>query len=100
MGIATGGVVPAGADAVVPIEHVTDEGESVDVPHPVAPLANVRPRGGDVAAGEIVAEAGTVVSAPRLAALAAAGVATVRCARRPRAAIVATGTDSVPKVST
>jgi molybdopterin molybdotransferase len=36
MGIATGGVVPEGADAVVPIEHVTDEGDTVVVPQPVA----------------------------------------------------------------
>ena len=93
MGIATGGVVPDGADAVVPIEHVTDEGEMVDVPSPVALGANVRPRGGDVVAGAVVLEAGTVLSPSRLAALAAAGVASVPCARRPRAAIVATGTE-------
>ena len=93
MGIATGGVVPDGADAVVPIEVVTDEGEVVEVPGVVAPGANVRPRGGDVVAGAAVVGAGTVLSPPRLAALAAAGVATVRCARRPRVAVVTTGTE-------
>ena len=93
MGIATGGVVPEGADAVVPIEHVTDEGESVAVPTAVARGANVRPRGGDVREGGTVLEAGSSLSPPRLAALAAAGVATVRCAGRPRVAVVATGTE-------
>ena len=59
MGIATGGVVPEGADAVVPIEHVTDEGDTVVVPQPVATGDNVRPRGGDVVEGEPVLAAGT-----------------------------------------
>jgi molybdopterin molybdotransferase len=93
MGIATGGVVPEGADAVVPIEHVTDEGETVVVPNTVAPGQNVRPRGGDVVAGGTVLQAGTVLSPSRLAALAAAGVATPLVTRRPRVAIVATGTE-------
>ena len=51
MTIATGGVVPDGADAVVPIEHVTVDGDVVRVEAPVALGANVRERGGDVAAG-------------------------------------------------
>jgi len=93
MGIATGGVVPEGADAVVPIELVTDEGGTVVVPQAVPEGDNVRPRGGDVAAGASVLAAGTVLTPSRLAALSAAGVATPVCARRPRVAIVATGTE-------
>jgi molybdopterin molybdotransferase len=93
MGIATGGVVPDGADSVVPIERVTDEGSEVVVPAPVPPGANVRPRGGDVRAGEQVLPAGTVLSPSRLAALAAAGVAQPLCARRPRVVVLATGTE-------
>jgi molybdopterin molybdotransferase len=93
MGIATGGVVPEGADAVVPIEHVGDEGDRVVVPAAVPAGANVRPRGGDVRAGERVLAAGTLLSPSRLAALAAAGVASPVCARRPRVSIVTTGTE-------
>ena len=92
MTIATGGVVPEGADAVVPIEVVTDEGDAVDVPA-VEPGAHVRPRGGDLAEGDAVVEAGTVLRAAELAALAAAGVADVVCARRPRTALVTTGSE-------
>src|SRR3989442_9890264 len=57
MGIATGGVVPEGADAVVPIEAtVGHEDNVVEVLDAVAPGAHVRPCGGDVAAGaEVVA---------------------------------------------
>jgi molybdopterin molybdotransferase len=96
MGIATGGVVPDGADAVVPIELVTDEGASVVVPRAVPAGANIRPRGGDVRAGEPVLAAGTVLTPSRLAALASAGVARPVCARRPRVAIVTTGTELRP----
>jgi molybdopterin molybdotransferase len=93
MGIATGAVVPEDADAVVPIEEVADHGATVVVPTRVPAGANVRPRGGDVRAGEPVLPPGTVLSPSRLAALAAAGVAEPRCARRPRVAIVTTGTE-------
>jgi molybdopterin molybdotransferase len=91
--IATGGVVPEGADAVVPIEHVTVAGDIVRVEAPVPVGANVRVRGGDVAAGERVLARGTRLSASRIAALASAGVAEPRCARRPTVAIVTTGTE-------
>ncbi len=93
MGIATGGVVPAGADAVVPIERVTEDGGTLVVPDAAPPGSNVRPRGGDVRAGEQVVPAGVVLTPSRLAALAAAGVAAPSCARRPRVSIVTTGTE-------
>jgi molybdopterin molybdotransferase len=93
MGIATGGVVPAGADAVVPIEYVVERGNEVEIGSGVARGDNVRPRGGDIHAGEVVAEAGSVLTPARLGALAAAGIAEVRCTRRPRAAVVPTGTE-------
>jgi molybdopterin molybdotransferase len=93
MAISTGGVVPDGADAVVPIERVRDDGESVVVPERLAEGSHVRPRGGDVRAGETVLSAGLSLSPSRLAALASAGVSRVRCTRRPRAAIVTTGTE-------
>jgi molybdopterin molybdotransferase len=91
--IATGGVVPAGADAVVPIEYVVKLGNEVEISEPAKRGANVRPRGGDVRAGAAVVAAGTALGAAQVGALAAAGVATVVCARRPRAAVVTTGTE-------
>jgi molybdopterin molybdotransferase len=93
MGIATGGVVPDGADAVVPIEYVVDNDNEIEVERSVETGAHVRPRGGDIRAGEVVAEAGTTLTPARLGALAAAGIAEVLCARRPRAAVVPTGTE-------
>jgi molybdopterin molybdotransferase len=91
-GIATGGTVPEGADAVVPVEVVDDRGDVVVVPV-AAGGQHVRPRGGDVHAGDVVVGAGTRVGAVHIGALAAAGVASVVCSRRPRVAIVATGSE-------
>src|SRR5215468_5072227 len=87
MGIATGGVVPAGADAVIPVEYVVEHDNEIEVQSPAEAGAHVRPRGGDIRAGEIVAEAGTSLTPARVGALAAAGIAEVRCARRPRASV-------------
>ena len=96
MAIATGGVVPEGADAVVPIEYVVEHDNKVEIPEPVPASANVRPRGGDLRAGELVVRTGTRLGPAHIGALAAAGVAEVRCARRPRAAVVVTGTEVRP----
>jgi molybdopterin molybdotransferase len=93
MSISTGGVAPDGADAVVPIEHVVVDGDSITVGHAVVEGDNIRPRGGDVGAGDVVVPAGTRLRAAHVGALAAAGVARVICTRRPRAAILATGTE-------
>jgi molybdopterin molybdotransferase len=93
MAIATGGVVPEGADAVIPIEYVVEHDNSLEIADPVPAGANVRPRGGDVRAGETVAAAGVLLGPAQLGALAAAGIAEVACGAQPRAALLATGTE-------
>jgi molybdopterin molybdotransferase len=93
MGISTGAVVPDGADSVVPIEAVVEIDNSVEFPDPVEEGANVRPVGGDVRAGEVVLAVGTVLSPAHLGAAAAVGVAEVTCSRRPRVAVLSTGTE-------
>jgi molybdopterin molybdotransferase len=90
--ISTGAVVPEGADAVVPVERTTRAGADVDV-EAVAEGENKRARGGDVRAGETVVAAGTRLGPPQAGALAAVGAAEVRCARRPRAVVLATGSE-------
>jgi molybdopterin molybdotransferase len=91
--IATGGVVPDGADAVVPVEYVVEHDNSVEIGAAVDVGANVRPRGGDVHAGDAVLPAGAKLGPAQVGALAAAGVAAVTCARRPCAAVLTTGTE-------
>lgn len=93
MAIATGGTVPEGADAVVPIEVVEESDGRLSVSSPVMPGAHVRERGGDVRAGETVLEPGVVLGPSQVGALAAAGVAEVRCAKRPRVGILVTGSE-------
>jgi molybdopterin molybdotransferase len=92
MAIATGGVVPSGADAVIPVESVVQHDNSIEIPK-VEPGLHVRPRGGDLASGDVVVGAGAVLRAAELGALAAAGLGDVVCAKRPRAAVVSTGTE-------
>jgi molybdopterin molybdotransferase len=96
MAIATGGVVPAGADAVVPVEYVVDHDNDVEISSAAQSEQFVRPRGGDVARGAVVVGPGARLEPARLGALAAAGVAEVACARRPRAAYLTTGTELRP----
>ena len=93
LAIATGGVVPDGADAVVPIEYVVQYDNKVEIGDGVEEGANVRPRGGDVRRGDTVVASGTQLGAPQLGALAACGLTEAVCARRPRAAVLATGTE-------
>jgi molybdopterin molybdotransferase len=93
MAIATGGAVPEGADAVVPLEVVDEEGGRLSLGAPVEVGRNVRARGGDVRAGETVLEPGVVLRAGQVGALAAAGVGEVRCAKRPRVGILVTGSE-------
>src|SRR6266542_4486840 len=79
MGIATGGVVPAGADAVIPFEYVVEHDNTIGVGDAVRVGANVRARGGDVRAGEEVVPAGARIGAAQVGALAAAGAAELSC---------------------
>ena len=93
MGIATGGAVPAGADAVIPLEYVVERDNYIEVGEPVERGANIRPAGGDLHQGDVVVGAGARLGGAQVAALAAAGVAEVRVAQRPSAAVLATGSE-------
>jgi molybdopterin molybdotransferase len=95
-GIATGGVVPEGADAVVPVEHVVESDGHVEIARRPDAGAHIRPRGGDIRAGELVVDAGTRLGPALIGALAAAGVGEARCCRRPRVAVLATGSELRP----
>jgi molybdopterin molybdotransferase/putative molybdopterin biosynthesis protein len=93
--IATGGMLPRGADAIVMVEH-TDTHEAggevvVEVHRPVAPGANVAAAGGDIARGETVLRAGQALTSREIGSLAAIGVSEVSVWRKPRVAILSTG---------
>jgi molybdopterin molybdotransferase len=94
--IATGGAIPAGADAVIPIEDVIASDGTIAVIHPVHAGHHIFPAGEDARAGDELAARGMLVDAPLLALLAAAGITALRVYRRPRIAVVTTGNELVP----
>lgn len=103
----TGDPLPEWADAVVPIENVepigrTEAGrapEAVRLRAPLTPWSHVRPMGEDMVATELVLPAGHTLRPVDLGALAGSGHGTVRVWRRPRVAIIPTGSELVPSGS-
>ncbi|MCX7895243.1 MAG: molybdopterin molybdotransferase MoeA [Thermoanaerobaculum sp.] len=95
--IFTGGVLPAGADAVVPQEEVQLQEGQVDFPAHLAPGANIRQAGEVFAAGSTLLRAGTLLTPARVALLAAAGVRQVSVHAKPRVAVLATGSELVSR---
>lgn len=95
--IATGGMLPAGADAVVMVEYTEPVDErTVGVTRPVAPGENTVRRGDDIRAGEVLFAAGHRLRPQDVGLLAAAGVSRVPVLRRPRVGIITTGDEIVP----
>jgi putative molybdopterin biosynthesis protein len=94
--IATGGPLPRGADAVVMVEHSEPAGEgAVDIRRAAVPGQFVSYAGSDIARGEVLLRAGTVIGSREIGMLAASGVARVSVVRRPRVAIISTGDELV-----
>ena len=94
--IATGAMLPRGADAVVMIEHtITTIDDGLLVQRPVAPGSNVTFAGTDVARGELVLRKGTRLSSRETGVLAAIGRDRVDVIRRPRVAILSTGDEII-----
>ncbi|WP_461656194.1 molybdopterin biosynthesis protein [Methylorubrum aminovorans] len=95
--IATGGVIPRGADAVVMVEQTefVEDALAVDVTNPVRPGQFVGYAGADMAFGETVLRKGTVVTAREIGMLAACGLSEIAVVRRPRVAVLSTGDELV-----
>ncbi len=93
--IMTGAPLPAGADAVVMVEHAVAMGSRVRIPQPAEPGQNINPRGCEAAAGEPLLRAGKRLDYTDIALLAAVGQARVRVYRKPVAAIIPTGDEVV-----
>ncbi len=93
--IATGGMLPRGADAVIMVEHTETTGEGIACRNSVAPGQNVSFAGTDIAKGETVLRRGQVLTSREIGVLAAIGLAEVEVYRRPRVAIVSTGNEII-----
>ena len=94
--IATGGPVPRGADAVVMVEHTQPAGAgTIDVRRAASPGQFVSYAGSDIARGEALLRAGTLIGSREIGMLAACGIAEVTVARKPRIAVISTGDELV-----
>jgi molybdopterin molybdotransferase len=89
--IMTGAPVPAGADAIVPVEQATERDGQVEITAPPRAGAHLRASGHDVAAGEEICLEDAVLTPAAIGLLAAVGVGQATVRRRPRVAILSTG---------
>jgi molybdopterin molybdotransferase len=94
--IMTGAAVPAGADAVLPVEQASEEAGRLRVTEPVPPGRHVGRRGEDVAPGREVLPAGRRLRPQDLALLRAIGVNEVSVVRRPAVEVIITGDELLP----
>jgi putative molybdopterin biosynthesis protein len=99
----TGDALPAWANAVIPIENVQPVGApggeapaSIEIRASVTPWSHVRPMGEDMVATELVLPANHALRPVDLGAIAGCGHTTVEVRRRPRVAVIPTGTELVP----
>jgi putative molybdopterin biosynthesis protein len=94
--IATGAVIPRGADAVVMVEHTEPDADGIRLLHSVAPGDNITFAGSDIGTGDIVIRRGTRFTARETGVVAAVGVDQVEAIARPRVAVISTGDEIVP----
>jgi putative molybdopterin biosynthesis protein len=94
--IATGGVIPRGADAVVMVEHTIPRNGGIEVLRSVAPGNAISFAGTDIASGETVLQRRTLLTSRETGVLAAIGYDRVPVFRRPRVAILSTGDEIIP----
>jgi molybdopterin molybdotransferase len=91
--IFTGAPIPNGADAVIMQEDVDRRGETIVVREGVESGENIRVRGGDLCEGQRIASRGDVLSPANLAVIGSQGIAQLSVFRRPRVAVIATGSE-------
>lgn len=94
--VPTGGMLPDGADVVVPVEQATDEGDAVTIQAALGAGRHVIDRGGDVRRGEPLLADGRRLRPPDIGALMGLGITRVRVFALPRVAILSTGDEVVP----
>jgi molybdopterin molybdotransferase len=91
--IMTGALLPAGADAIVPVEWTDAGQDAVRISQAAAPGNAVRRAGGDAMPGDLLLPAGTRLGPAQIGVLAAAGHGTVLARRRPRVTVISTGSE-------
>jgi molybdenum cofactor synthesis domain-containing protein len=93
--IMTGAPVPRGADAVQQVELTKESDSAVEILEPVALGRSIVPRASEINSGQIVLRAGERMNAAMIATLASFGYSQVKVGKRPRVAVMATGSELV-----
>lgn len=93
--IATGGMLPRGADAILMVEHAEERDGRVYVRRAVTPGSGIAFAGTDIASGEMVLRAGTVLTSRETGVLAALGEEYVNVSRQPLVTIISTGNEII-----
>jgi molybdopterin molybdotransferase len=93
--ISTGGMLPAGADAAVMVEHTDFAGGLCLVYKPVAPGENITKKGEDISAGETALKKGTLIRPSQIGVLAALGITEIEVYKKPVIAVISTGDEIV-----
>ncbi|MEW6126752.1 MAG: gephyrin-like molybdotransferase Glp [Acidobacteriota bacterium] len=93
--IFTGAPVPAGATAVQKVEVTESDALTVTIKEPVKPGQFITPRASEINAGETITRAGRRIDAAEMAVLASFGYPQVKVFRRPRVAVLSTGSELV-----
>jgi molybdopterin molybdotransferase len=93
--ISTGAMVPDGADAVVRVEDTASRGAEVEVRAAVARGRNIRRAAEDIAAGERVIAAGTMIGPAELGVIASTARPVVSCSRRPSVSVLVSGDELI-----
>ncbi len=95
--IATGGMLPEGADSVVMVEHTDAEFEDFClIFKSVSPFENVTKKGDDIKENQVVFEKGRTITSREVGVLAALGIGEVSTVKKPRVGIISTGDEIVP----
>lgn len=94
--IMTGAAVPPGADAVVMIEYTQRDGEQVRFQQSATPHQNIVAKGSEAAQGQVLLRSGSRLGYAELGLAAQIGATKLRCAKKPRVAILSTGDEIVP----
>ncbi len=95
--IATGGMVPNGADAVEMVEYTEwVDSQTIHAFKPISPLENVIQRGEDIKKGEVVLKRGRLLRPPEIGLLAGIGRSNVRVFLKPKVGILSSGDEIVP----
>ncbi|PYF10926.1 molybdopterin molybdotransferase [Rhodobacter viridis] len=89
--IFTGALVPAGADAVLPVEDCTEEGATLRLSRRPEPGENIRAPGSEQPAGGVLLRAHARIAPQHVGLLAANGITRLRVLRRPRVGVFSTG---------